>query len=135
MSTIVEECPAFSDILEFHKPQLIMYEINFTWSVEMAMSRNIPSIHFQIMGATTNVFFLCMFKHWGVQFHSASIFLKDYEMNKLHRVESSSIHGNQNDHLFDCREQSTEIIMTKGFWRNCLLETLTQMNLQRWSNG
>lgn len=59
-----------------------------------------------------------MFK---VQFHSASIFLKDYEIRKLRRVESSSNHGTQKDHLFDCIEQYTEIIMIKGFWRNYLL--------------
>lgn len=49
--------PTFSDILEFHKPHLIMYDNNFEWYMEMAMSRNIPSVHFQIMGATANAYF------------------------------------------------------------------------------
>lgn len=79
---------AFSDILEFHKPFKMMYDINFAWTVEMAMSRNIASVHFQIMGAIANAFFLCMFKLLGVQFHFASIILKDYEICKLDRIES-----------------------------------------------
>ncbi|KAJ8565973.1 hypothetical protein K7X08_008549 [Anisodus acutangulus] len=61
-----------------------------------------------------NAFFLRMFKHRGVQFPSSSISLKDYEISKLRRVESSSNHGEEKDRLFDCIEQSTEIILING---------------------
>ncbi|KAK4380006.1 hypothetical protein RND71_001868 [Anisodus tanguticus] len=97
MSTLVKALeiarPAFSDILESHKPHLIMYDVNFAWAMEMEMSHNIPALHFHITGDTAKAFFLRTFKHRGRQFPFASIFLKSYEISKLRHVESSSNHG------------------------------------------
>ncbi|CAI9118730.1 OLC1v1020334C1 [Oldenlandia corymbosa var. corymbosa] len=118
MSTLIRALEmassSFSGIIDSVQPHIIIYDIYQSWVPQVALVYNIPAVHFQTTGATASAFYLRMFKHRGVQFPSPRIFLREYEIKKMSRAESTLNDGKDKDRVFDCIDQSSDVILIKS---------------------
>lgn len=72
----------FSQILKNLKPDLLIYDMFTPWIPDLAVSYNVPAVHFQCSGAAAISYLYWSVKNRGLTYPYPTIFLKDPEIKK-----------------------------------------------------
>ncbi|KAK1398799.1 Glycosyltransferase [Heracleum sosnowskyi] len=72
--TFEKVAPMFINILKDINPNLVIYDVLPSWPAEVALSLNIPAIHFSVQSAATSSLCLHVYKKAGEKFPFSEIF-------------------------------------------------------------
>ncbi|XP_073135397.1 mogroside IIIx synthase-like [Henckelia pumila] len=105
---------SFKDIISNLKPDLLIYDGFQTWAAKMAISMNIPAVHFAATGAAAHSFSYHGFKCKGSTFPYPAVYLKDHE-RKASLAEFAQLKKDvvDKDSFFAHFELSCDIVLMK----------------------
>ncbi|XP_044460468.1 UDP-glucosyltransferase 29-like [Mangifera indica] len=107
--------PGFHKILRKLNPDLVIYDMLQPWAAALALSLNIPAVHFYVTSAVMAAFLDHAGRNPGVEFLNPRIFLHDYMKPKFsHLLESISNGMKDQDKVKECHEWSSNIILITG---------------------
>lgn len=109
--------PRFYEILKNLRPNLVIYDFIQPWAPSLALSLNIPAVHFMVSSATMVCFVMHLIKHPDEEFPFSGIFIHDYMNSKLRQMLENSANGTQDRiRVSQCFERSCkDVILIKTF--------------------
>ncbi|KAJ4720634.1 Glycosyltransferase [Melia azedarach] len=108
--------PSFFRILKNLKPDLVIYDFLQPWAPAIALSQNIPAVHFLVTSATMTAFIRHTTEKPDEEFPSPAIFIHDYMKLKLSHLRQSRSNGlKDQDRVAQCFQRSCDIILIKTF--------------------
>ncbi|KAK6130455.1 hypothetical protein DH2020_035793 [Rehmannia glutinosa] len=108
---------SFSDILNSVKPDLLIYDLFQPWAPKLASSKNIPSVYFSTVGATSYTFYHHVYTMGiGSPFPYPTLYLKDHEWVDVSDpgVTQSIKGGDEDDFAFGILTMSDDIVLVKS---------------------
>ncbi|PQM39589.1 beta-D-glucosyl crocetin beta-1 6-glucosyltransferase-like [Prunus yedoensis var. nudiflora] len=104
----------FSTILTTLKPDLLIYDFLQPWAPSLASLQNIPSVEFITTNSALTSFCVHHLKNPSAKFPFPSIYIRDYEAQKLNNLLESSSNGiKDRDRIQQCSDLSSDIILVK----------------------
>ncbi|XWS66296.1 hypothetical protein CRYUN_Cryun05aG0187400 [Craigia yunnanensis] len=107
---------AFAKILKTLNPDLLIYDFIQPWAPILALSHNIPAIHFLCSSTVMTSSLFHAIKKLCQEFPFPEIYIDDFTKTKFSNLlENSSGDFSDKDRLLQCFERSSNIILIKTF--------------------
>ncbi|KAL3626138.1 hypothetical protein CASFOL_029687 [Castilleja foliolosa] len=105
---------SFSEIVASLRPELVIYDVFMPWAAKIASSQGIPAVYFSIFGAAplSYVHHQYTFKKkvdFPIHFEDRELTSLDFLFEYLY----SNIHDVDQDYLFGCFKQSSDVVLIK----------------------
>ncbi|XP_075504270.1 mogroside IIIx synthase-like [Primulina tabacum] len=105
---------SFTDIIGNLKPDLMIYDVFQPWAAKIALSMNIPAVHFATTGAAAYSFGYHMFTAKDSTFPYPAMYFKDYERKALQaEIGRIKINEDEKDGSFGHFKLSDDIVLMK----------------------
>ncbi|KAK6122623.1 hypothetical protein DH2020_043638 [Rehmannia glutinosa] len=106
---------SFLDIINNLKPDLVIFDVFQPWAAKLALSLNIPAVHFAAFGAATLSFCHHHYNSWDENFPFLELCLKDHEkksVDALVEFLQANVFGEDRNYFVNFK-LSSEIILLK----------------------